>query len=698
MRSRVLVPCLLLLWCYGSALAEDKAIGLQASGLATTSEGGQKWALVVGINEYSNVPTLRYARADARGLYEALIKAGFPADNIMLMTDTSTGHLYPTRGNLRARINQLATIVQKNDVLLVFFSGHGTEKNGVGYLVPIDGSTIDTSSLVPLSWIIETLETSPAKHRLLILDACHSGAKAGDAAASPAGAMLSGLTEAAFATLSSCDIDQLSYEDEQTSHGVFTSAIIEGLDGAADKFAQGNNDNIVNATELWAYAALKTKQWGIGHGKVQTPVLKGNFKGLIEIARYRSLEDLKAQREELSKKLAEMERLQRTSPAEELKKEIAKLEAQLASISSGVGEISGSDDVQLAYARYNAAKSQLGELQSLLAENLKTYQPGSRAITKIKERIDTAEVELQSTLGAKYQADAIMYESYQRQIDAKQAAYDDLTRELRPTAPVAKKMVTEISALRGKQQAYVEGYIEVNNLRTFTNSMGMKLIYIPPGEFLMGSPANEEGRYSDEGPQRRVKLSKGFYMGIYEVTQAQYRAIMGTNPSHFQGDNNPVECISWNDAMEFCRKLSSKEGRTYRLPTEAEWEYACRAGTQTRYSFGDSNLSLGDYALYEDNSSKKPHPVGQKKPNAFGLYDMHGNVLEWCNDFYSDSYANAGSTDPQGASSGQVRVLRGGCWYGNPRYCRSAYRFRNSPDNANYYGFRVVLSVSSLDF
>ena len=172
----------------------------------------------------------------------------------------------------------------------MFFSGHGTERNGQGYLVPIDGSSNDPGTLIPLSWVKSTLETSSANHRLLILDACHSSAKAGDASSSPAKAMLSSLSGAAFATLSSCDVSQLSYEDKQAGHGVFTSAVIDGLSGTADKTAQGNNDNVVNATELWAYAALKTKQWSVRTGKIQTPVLRGNFRGLIEITRFKSLQ------------------------------------------------------------------------------------------------------------------------------------------------------------------------------------------------------------------------------------------------------------------------------------------------------------------------------------------------------------------------------------------------------------------------
>ena len=220
----------------------------------------------------------------------------------------------------------------------------------------------------------------------------------------------------------------------------------------------------------------------------------------------------------------------------------------------------------------------------------------------------------------------------------------------------------------------------------------LKLVRIPPGRFLMGSPQGERDRATDEGPQREITLSRGFYMGLHEVTQEQYQRVMGSNPSTFPGAQNPVEKVTWNKAVEFCRKASQSTGKTVRLPTEAEWEYACRAGSRTKFSCGDDDGNLGNYAWYTGNSGNKTHPVGQKRPNNWGLYDMHGNVREWCADWYKDSYANPGYTDPRGPASGQDRVWRGGGWDNRAQGCRSAFRGSYIPDDPlNNIGFRVVV-------
>ncbi len=225
-----------------------------------------------------------------------------------------------------------------------------------------------------------------------------------------------------------------------------------------------------------------------------------------------------------------------------------------------------------------------------------------------------------------------------------------------------------------------------------TNSIGMKFKLIPAGSFLMGSPDSEKDRGSYEGPQHKVTLTKPYYLGVYEVTQEQYEKVMGSNPSHFKGAKLPVEMVNWNEAQDFCLKLSQLDkSMTYRLPSEAEWEYAARAGTKTAYYWGDG--FDGRYAWCLQNSGGKTQEVGSRQANPWGLFDMSGNVYEWCEDWYADKYPSVGEEiDPKGAASGSSRVGRGGGWYDVPLGCRSAFRFDYSPDiRFNTLGFRVLV-------
>ncbi|MCY3021711.1 MAG: SUMF1/EgtB/PvdO family nonheme iron enzyme [Planctomycetota bacterium] len=218
----------------------------------------------------------------------------------------------------------------------------------------------------------------------------------------------------------------------------------------------------------------------------------------------------------------------------------------------------------------------------------------------------------------------------------------------------------------------------------------MRLAYIPAGEADMGSPGDEKGREDDEA-LHRVKLAKPFRIGVTEVTQAQWKAVMGQRRGEFEGDNLPVESVSWKDAVAFCEKLSKTEGKTYRLPTEAEWEYACRAGSAGRFSAADK---LTDAAWYDDNGEEKTHPVAAKKPNAWGLYDMHGNVAEWCGDYYAPKYPAQAATDPTGPAEGTGRVVRGGSWSSFERGCRCASRSNvNQAHQMKTIGFRVVMEL-----
>jgi formylglycine-generating enzyme required for sulfatase activity len=277
-----------------------------------------------------------------------------------------------------------------------------------------------------------------------------------------------------------------------------------------------------------------------------------------------------------------------------------------------------------------------------------------------------------------------------------------------------------------------------------TNSIGMKLTLIPPGEFEMGSTPEEIASALDwgkqaeyllayvptEAPKHRVKITKPFYMGTYQVTQAEYERVMGVNPSRFTAkqmdpsafnpplstgearpedvkkvtgrntSRHPVEAVSWDEVVEFCRKLSEMPSeraarRAYRLPTEAEWEYACRAGTTTRWYCGDEQAGLDGVAWWGANSDWMTHPVGEKKPNGWGLYDMHGNARQWCSDWFSAAYyKQSPPSDPTGPPTGSRRVNRGGFWaFGD---CRSAFRISHEPAYRGHdLGFRVVAEVTA---
>lgn len=244
----------------------------------------------------------------------------------------------------------------------------------------------------------------------------------------------------------------------------------------------------------------------------------------------------------------------------------------------------------------------------------------------------------------------------------------------------------------------------------------INMVFIPPGSFRMGSPTNEVDRSTWEGLQTTVTISRGFWMGRHEVTQGEYREVKGSNPSYFTPVNGypedlslPVDMVNWGDAVAYCSQLTAREraaGRiaansAYRLPTEAEWEYACRAWTSPRFSHGDDPgySELGNYAWFDENSGAVPHPVEQKLPNPWGLYDMSGNVFEWCRDWYADNVNNGGiKVDPQGPASGTTRILRGGSWFYTARRCRSAYRGSIAPESRDrQIGFRVVLAANSVN-
>ncbi|MCC7420677.1 MAG: SUMF1/EgtB/PvdO family nonheme iron enzyme [Planctomycetaceae bacterium] len=306
----------------------------------------------------------------------------------------------------------------------------------------------------------------------------------------------------------------------------------------------------------------------------------------------------------------------------------------------------------------------------------------------------------------------------------KELTLDDMVYQTRKRTEAFARTTLEASQtpeLHGKSAGkWVLRTYDAKVVNEFTNSLGMTLVRIPAGEYPRGTPAADVERmlrdyadarrdnFDDEQPQHRVRIANDFYLGRYEVTQGEWKALMGSapwagKPNVRDGKDFAAAYLSWDNAEEFCRKLSLKDGVSYRLPAEAEWEYACRGGTTTRFGFGDEDGRIGDHAWYGGLSGfgnamneRYAHPVGLKKPNRFGLFDMHGNVWEWCQDAYDPKeyakYLDKTTEDPRAAPNAAVqRVMRGGGWNNSPRRCRSASRGGNPPSEGYFYtGFRVL--------
>jgi sulfatase modifying factor 1 len=317
----------------------------------------------------------------------------------------------------------------------------------------------------------------------------------------------------------------------------------------------------------------------------------------------------------------------------------------------------------------------------------------------IKVNLDAKAVEIAVVEGnweTVLELDSDNAEGLRMKADAEKAAADKAAAKKAAADKAAAKKAAADKVARDKVAAERAAILAGDLI---INTIGMTFNNIPAGTFTMGSPEGEEGRRDNE-TQHKVTITKAFYMQTTEVTQGQWMAVMGTEPwkgENFvqEGPGYAASWLNWDDAVAYCKKLSEIEDKTYRLPTEAEWEYACRAGTKTTWSFGDDEASLGDYAWYDSNAGdrgdKYAHKVGLKKPNAFGLYDMHGNVWEWVYDYFGeDYYKQSPEQEPQGPARGSSRVLRGGSWNHSTRYSRSAGRGWAGAVVRDRNGFRLV--------
>ena len=610
------------------------------------------WAICIGINHYENLQPLKYAVNDADDLRDWLIeKAGFSqkrvyyfADNSPPITDASKPYKsQPTYGKLMRFLNVRfkKPFLKSGDNLWFFFSGHGMRYQEQDYLMlsdsDPDGENI-TRTAIPLNYVTQRLRQSGADNVMLFVDACReSRGKRG------LGSYIQ--QQQGIITIASCSPNELSYEVDKLKHGSFTYALLESLE------IQGES-NCATLERLAQRLEYRVNEINREYRKPrQTPYAVAEPASkyhLILLPDYiqPTLDDIATLREdaleaeaENNLKLAESlwTRLVQFDPEKALRalrRIWIKLERQ-----EGIPE---SDKVP------------------------KTEPGGSKA-----PEITVSKLEREN--------------SYDFKVITVNARGQEIKRESRQAEYFTEDLGNEVT---------------------------LEMVSIPGGKFLMGTESGEIERlvkkydweyFRYEKPQHEVTV-KPFFMGRYPVTQAQWQAVMGNNPAEFQDSpQNPVENVSWHDAVEFCQRLSEKTGRKYRLPSEAEWEYACRAGTKTPFHFGET--ITGELANYDASETyaeeatgeyrQKTTPVGSFLPNGFGLYDMHGNVWEWCADNWHDNYEGAPTDGSAWTTGGDEdrSPLRGGSWNDVPVNCRSAYRYDSFRGRFGInldVGFRVV--------
>ncbi|CAK8717179.1 hypothetical protein KKHLCK_06335 [Candidatus Electrothrix laxa] len=624
--------------------AVGTAVGQEAAGF------GRYYALVIGNQNYSHLGTLHTPLADAQKIAE-ILKGQYRFDDVDLLLDASRKEIMEAVSKWCVRVNR------KEDNLLIYYAGHGDldPETGLGYWQPVEAKKQD-SDWIPTFWITSKLKAIPARHVLVVADSCYSGSLlTRELNMQPPidkewGEWFIRMQKKRSFTALTSGGEEPVRDTGGGKHSVFAKVFIEALqknkgilDGTS-LFGQVKKRVVINAAQTPQYGYVQTASSGPGsfheRGDFLLVPWEIRRKGLLPAGQNGLTEDL----------------FRGAPPA-----------------------------IQPVGAEYKAIKDvRIRRWPQFTSQHVGMLKKGNAVwvVGKVEEQpwylVDH---------GKRQQYQGYIYSSSLQ----KKTDFKVVTRERITVAAAARNEspAPEVSA-QGKTMA--------------DPITGMQFVSVPKGCFQMGSPPDEKGRFDDEGPVREVCVD-GFWMGKYEVTQGQWQKIMTDNPAKFQkGDKYPVESVSWEDAQKFIIKLNKKSGKEYRLPTEAEWEYAARAGTKTSRHWGD-DISC-DKAMYDNysetaNCAKSVRkrglkngstaPVGSYSSNQFGLHDMLGNVYEWCADWYGD-YSSSLQTNPVGPFSGSDRVMRGGSWGGDGRDVRSAYRRHDSPVNRGQRGgFRLVL-------
>ncbi len=593
---------------------------------SAASQESRRVALVIGNNSYTGLSPLHNAVNDACSMREALQRVGF-----IIRTAENTSHREMDRA-----VRSFIASLNPGDVALLFYAGHAFQsEEGENYLMPTDfdaGSEVDAVyDSISAQRLQALMEQSGAGLRIIILDACRNNPFSLSRAGSRGlAAMNAGRgTFIAYAA----GPGQTASDISRGNNGLFTAHLVDALE-------------IPGLTIDQVFRQVGGEVFRASNGSQEPWISSSIYTDFYFIQPTEETVD----EPELDEKP--------TLPEVSAETAVELYQSGMEAFDRG--------DYRRARVLFLAARNRDSALVSIIDPKLAECDARLREIAE--ERARQAALESERQRVPAYRLAARDHAANERWIEAQ-----ELWAKVLASYPDDPEATAEISELERRTGLLI-------------NSVGMRFKLIPAGSFRMGSNSSEAN--SDESPVHRVTITRPFYIGVYEVTQEQYESVMGTNPSRFRGSNRPVEQVSWNDAVEFCRRLSEIEGVTYRLPTEAEWEYACRAGTTTEYYWGSD--SAGRYAWNSENSGRQTHDVGQKRPNAWGLYDMAGNVWEWCSDWYG-SYGRSAQVDPRGPSSGDGRVLRGGSWADDPRNLRVSNRLGIAPGNwIDYYGFRCL--------
>ncbi len=652
-----------------------------------------KVALLVGVSDYEQGlnPLLSAAR-DVEAMKQVLQHpdiGGFAEADVTVLINRS-------RQEIEEAIYYLFVNRQKDDLLLFYFSGHGV-KDDLGNLylaTPTTRKEQEKNKLIKPTAVAarvlhENMNESRSKRQVVILDCCFSGAFAKGMTAKDDGTLdiQAQLGGKGRAILTSSAATQYSYEQENCDLSIYTRYLVEGMrTGAGDL----DEDGRISVDELHEYASTRVQEASPSMTPQLYPVEEG-YKIFLAKA-----------------------------PVGDPKLKYRK----------GVGGIAHEDEGEIAFINRcyldelrNSLGLQAEEADIVEAEVLEPYR-------QRKEKLERYEQVLAEAMQQQYPLRTKEREGLKRlqqilslrnedvePIEMRLASHKSGARAQVASPPIEPTPLSfpvfnfdvvivnaegrEIDRHEGQAQYFIED---------LGNEITLEMVAIPGGSFRMGSPETEADRLECEGPQHLVTV-KPFFMGKYPITQAQWQAVVALppvkrsldlNPSRFKGANHPVETVSFDRAIEFCARLSNYTGREYRLPSEAEWEYACRAGTTTAFHFGEAITS--DLANYDGSYTyssgfkgkylEKTTPVGSfQVANAFGLYDMHGNVWEWCADSWHSDYEGAPTDGSvwQDNNNNQKRLLRGGSWYFKPSSCRSAYRINYLPAFERYgNGFRVV--------